>query len=225
MYVLVAGFHSRASIALAASALLLCVACGGDKESVALMLGSDAGNDGVNEGPPPDCDMVEIDGDVVVRQIDQVTATFQMGEPYDKTVMLFGGEPFTAPNSVSNVYVIGLDKDDALMLSERYVDFHLCNSPGGIEAQNYITDYDLVPATCRVHDEIIEALEIFHRNNAAGGDRASLRFDGAPLQLQSVIVDGTGEDVTDQLVDRNFHLVTAVEQLTGESVLSFGTSE
>jgi hypothetical protein len=68
-------------------------------------------------------------------------------------------------------------------------------------------------------------LQVFDRNRSTGGDRTSLRFDGAPLELESVIVDETGEDVTDQLADRNFHMVTAVEQLTGESVLNFGTSQ
>lgn len=166
-----------------------------------------------------------MDGDIVVKQVDQVTARFRVGEPYTRTVMLFGGEPTVNDNAISDVYIIGLDKEDALMLAMKYPAFHLCDSPGGQEAQKYILDYDLVPATCRVFDQIAVALRDFHRNNAAGADRVSLRFGGSALELESVVADATGEDVTDQLSHRTFHLVTSVEQLTGESVLSFGTNE
>jgi hypothetical protein len=58
-----------------------------------------------------------------------------------------------------------------------------------------------------------------------GGDRTSLRFEGAPLELDSVIEDATGKNVTAQVSNQDFHLVTSVEQLTGQSVVSFGTTQ
>ena len=224
MYVLGAGFHSRSLIALAVC-VSLCAACGGGGDQVyAVSRGPDGGAD-QSDGLPPDCDLVQMDGDIVVNQVDRVTARFSVGEPYTKTVMLFGGRPLDAENSVSNVQIIGLDKEDALMLAEKYPTFYRCDSPGGVEAQQYIIDYDLVPATCRVYEQIVAALVALDRALDSGGDRVSLRFDGAPLTVESVVFDDTGEDVTDQLAGRNFHLVTRVEQLTGKSVLAFGTSE
>ena len=232
MYVLVAGFHSRASMALALCALL-CTACGGGGGEAVVNVGDqpDAGMGGTDtvdmdeDDTPRGCDLVRMDGAFVVEQEKDFTARFRVGEPYTKTVMLFGGEPVEDENVLSNAYIFGLDKTDAMMLAERYPDFYLCSSPGGQEAAARIIPYDLVPASCEVYDQIIAALRQYNMNNASGGDRTSIRFDGAPLQLESVVADATGDDVTDQITDQDFHLVTAVEQLTGESVLSFGTTD
>jgi hypothetical protein len=169
------------------------------------------------------CDSVEMYGEYVVEHEKDFTARFRVGEPYTKTVMLFGGEPL-AENVLGNAYIIGLDKVDALMLAQKYPDFYNCSSPGGQEASRYIVPYELVPANCQIYDQILAALRQFHMNVNSGGDRTSLRFDGAPLELESVIEDATGKDVTDMVTGQDFHLVTAVEQLTGQSVLSFGTT-
>lgn len=232
MYVVVAGFHSRTSIALALCALL-CAACGGGGSEAVIIAGErpDAGRGGTHEismgmgESARGCDMVQMDGEFVVEQERDFTARFRVGEPYTKTVMLFGGEPLEDENVLSNAYILGLDKTDALMLAAMYPDFYLCSSPGGQAASEHIVPYDLVPARCQVYDQIVAALRQFHMNVAAGGDRTSIRFGGAPLQLESVIADATGEDVTDQVSNQDFHLVTSLEQLTGESVLSFGTTD
>jgi hypothetical protein len=209
----------------------LCAGCSSEPENFINAGGSpDAGMTDPGEGtdradPPSSCDVVEIDGEFVVEREKDFTARFRRGEAYTKTVMLFGGEAVTEDNVLSNAYIFALDKEDARMLAERYPDFYLCSSPGGQEAARHIIPYDLVPATCDVYDQIVAALRQYNRNAASGGDRTSLRFEGAPLELESVIEDATGKDATAQVSDQDFQLVTAVEQLTGESVLSFGTSE
>ncbi len=231
MYDVVAPFHSRSPLAFALL-VLWCVGCGGESRTdgvstgpeVAVDMAADMAAD-MADASDASCWPVMMDGDVVVLQEEDVTSTFRAGEPYTKTVMLFGGEPVEHDNAVSNIYIFALDKEDALTLAAKYPDFYLCSSPGGQEAQQFILSYDLVPATCQVYEQLLSALRAFNRNNATGGDRVSLQFDGAPLELESTIVDATGEDVTDQLLDRDFHLVTAVEQLTGQSVLEFGTTE
>jgi hypothetical protein len=171
------------------------------------------------------CDLVEMDGAFVVEKERDFTARFRVGAPYTKTVMLFGGEPVEDDNVFSNAYIFGLDKVDALMLAEKYPDFYNCSSPGGQEASRYIVPYDLVPANCQIYEQIVAALRQYDTNVAKGGDRTSLRFEGAPLELESVIEDGTGKNVTAQVSNQDFHLVTAVEQLTGQSVVSFGTTQ
>lgn len=229
MCALVAAFRSRSSIALVLLAAWLWTACGGeDQQVVHVSKAPDAGMPDMGEGsmtePARGCDRVEIDGDLVVEREKDFTATFRMGEPYTKTVMLFGGESVEADNALSNAYIFGLDKADAVMLAEKYADFYLCSSAGGMEASKYIVPYDLVPASCEVYEQIVAALRQYFMNVDAGGDRTSLRIEGAPLQLESVIDDASGIDVTDQVGDQDFQLVTAVEQLTGQSVLSFGSS-
>jgi len=229
MYVVVAGSHSRTSIALALSALLW-GACGDEGEEFvhvgdardAAMPGADAHS---VDGPTSRCDSIQMDGELVVEREKDFTARFRAGEPYTKTVMLFGGEPEEDANVFSNAYILGLDKTDAQMLAARYPDFYLCSSPGGMEAASLILPYDLVPASCEVYEQVVAALRQYHRNAAAGGDRTSLRFDGAPLQVESVTENATGDDFTAQVSNQNFHLVTRVEQLTGQSVLSFGNSD
>jgi hypothetical protein len=231
MYARVAAFRSRLSLVVLALSALLATACGDDGENVVRVhKAADAGMAGRSGGgvvePEPDhaCDAVELDGDLVLEHERDYTATYRRGEPYEKTLMLFGGEQVEEANALSNAYIFGLDKADALMLAQKYPDFSQCSSPGGMEASMYIVSYDLVPATCEVYDLLVKALQQYTKNLAAGSDRTSLRLEGAPLQLESVIADATGEDATDDVAEHNFHLVTGVEQLTGESVISFGSS-
>jgi hypothetical protein len=227
MSVLVAVFHPRAVILCA----LLCAACGGptDGASVSVGDGRDGGDDTTDEmvidEPNLGCDMVEIDGEFAIEHEENFTARYRIGERSTKTIMLFGGEPVEDDDVLSNAYILGLDKADALMLAELFPDFYLCSSPGGDAAADHIFPYDLVPANCEVYEKLVNALNRFRINREAGGDRTSLRLEGAPLELVSVIDDASGVDVTDQVTDQHFHLVTAVEQLTGESVLEFGTTD
>jgi hypothetical protein len=228
MCALVTGYRSRTSIALALSACLW-AACGGDGEdTVRARKAPDGGTATAGSAAPADpdrgCDSVQLDGELVVEHEKDFTARFRMGEPYTKTMMLFGGEPVETENVFSNAYIFGLDKADALMLAKKYPDFYMCSSPGGQEAADYIIPYDLVPATCEVYDQLVTALRQYSKNSVAGGDRTSLRLEGAPLQLESVTADATGNDATGQVTDQDFHLVTAVQQLTGESVIAFGTN-
>jgi hypothetical protein len=205
----------------------LCTGCADESGSfVSVGDTPDAGmTDASIANPAHRCDMVEMDGELVIEHEKDFTARYRVGEPSTKTIMLFGGESVEEENVLSNAYIIGLDQMDARMLAVIYPDFYLCSSPGGMEAAEYILPYDLVPATCEVYDQLLTAFKVFHRNRASGGDRTSLRLEGAPLELVSVTADSNGADVTDQVTDKVFHLVTAVEQLTGESVLSFGSEE
>jgi hypothetical protein len=228
MYVVGSGFHSRLSRVLALSAVLS-GACGGGEGEAFVDVGMprdamDKGGETHMADPRRACETVEMDGEFVVEHEQDFTGRFSMGEPYTKTVMLFGGEPVQEVNVLSSAYIFGLDKVDAQMLAKKYPDFANCSSPGGQEASRYIVPYDLVPASCEVYDQIVDALRVYHENAVAGGDRTSLRFEGAPLELESVTADATGEDVTDQVKDQDFHLVTSVEQLTGQSVVSFGVN-
>ena len=168
---------------------------------------------------------MERDGDELIEQLEDFTARFEVGSPYTRTVMLFGGEAVEKPNTPTRAYIFGLDKVDAQMMAKLYPDFYLCSSVGGQEAASLIEIYDIVPATCKVHQQLAAALRQFAINAANGGDRTSLRLEGATLTVKSVTADATGQDVSDQVKDQQFHLITAVQQLTGESLLNFGTQE
>jgi hypothetical protein len=234
MYVLVAGLRSRVSMAtqaLSALALLAVLgsACGGEGDTTVSTHGRpDAGTSSTGQAGTAAsarrCESVQVDGDVVIEHEKDFTARYRVGEPYTKTIMLFGGEPVDADNVLSNAYIIGLDKMDALELAQMYPDFYLCSSPGGQQAAMRIVSYDILPASCDVHDRLVAALRQYDVNAAAGKDRTSIRFEGAQLELESVTADATGEDVTTQASNQDFQLMTSIEQLTGESVLSFGTT-
>jgi hypothetical protein len=208
----------------------LCAACSaGDDKSVGVPPPSDAGEqDATTPSAPTETDgCVEVTrtGDTVVEQLEDFTATFQVQTTYDRTVMLFGGEPVQKPNTPSRAYIYGLDKADAQMMAKKYPDFYLCSSPGGQEAATYIKVYDLVPATCEVYQQLLAAIRVFTANAQRGGDRTSLRLEGATLDVTSVLANASGEDVKAQVEGQQFHLVTKVQQLTGESVLAFGTTD
>lgn len=173
------------------------------------------------------CDTVTMEGEGLLEAEATVTGHFRLGTAYTKTVMLFSGEAYLQDDILGNGYFWGLDKADAEVLAMKYPDFYLCSSPGGEEAMEHIIPYDFVPATCEVYGQIMTALAEYDQNVMTGGDRTSLRFEGVALELESVTFNETGGDVTDQVAeqvaDQNFHLITSVEQLTGQSVLDFGT--
>src|SRR5687768_787985 len=121
MSALVVVFRSRVSIGVALCALLWCAGCGGSSNNPTVSVGdgSDAGDRDartMEDVSRAACDRVEIDGDLVVERETHFTARYRMGEPYTKTIMLFGGESVPTDDVLSNAYIIGLDKMDALML-------------------------------------------------------------------------------------------------------------
>lgn len=226
----VCALRFRASLAFAFCAWLS-AACGdgGRNGVVSVPAAEDAGEPDA-EAPdasamPFGCVSVEREGDELVEHLDDFTARFEVGSPYNRTIMMFGGAPVPKPNTPTRAYIFGLDKLDAQMMAKKYPDFYLCSSVGGQEAASYIQVYDIVPATCKVFQQLVAAFVQYDKNAANGGDRTSLRLEGAPLTVKSVIADGTGEDVKEQVADQQFHLITGVLQLTGESLLDFGTSE
>ena len=228
MHAEVLGLRSWLTVALA-----LCMACGdGDNSggAVDVPAGADVLDAAVENRPAvhmpaDDCVDVKTDAATLVEHVRDFTATFRIGASYDRTLMLFGGDSVQQPNALSRAYVFGLDKIDAQVLAKKYPDFYLCSSPGGREASSYIRTYDLVPATCEIYQQLVAALRQYNANVAVGGDRTSVRLAGAPLELTSVVDEHSGADVSDQVSGQEFHLVTSVTQLSGESVLSFGTTE
>lgn len=240
MYDLVAGFRSRV-LTVCALSVLLCAACGsteperfveaGSPDDPALDLGAagagtmemEIGSGSAATGLAESCDRISMSGEGLLENEVHFTATFRLGEGYTRTVMLFGGESYEE-DIIGNGYFFGLDKADAEVLAMKYPDFYLCSSPGGMEAMEHIIPYDFVPANCEIYGQIMTALADYDENVVKGGDRTSLQFDGVPLELESVIDDGSGQDVTDMVSGQSFHLITKVQQLTGESVLDFGTS-
>jgi len=220
---------SRRSLVLAFCAWLC--ACSASREDKTVVV-PDVPDAGEPDAATPDqpalpsgCVDVEIQGDQVVEHLEDFTARFELGTPYNRTVMLFGGMPVPKANTPTRAYIFGLDKVDAVMMAEKYPDFYLCSSVGGQEAATYIQVYDIIPATCKVYQQLVAALRVYAKNAAAGGDRTSLRLEGSPLTVKSVTADATGEDVSDQVADQRFHLITGVQQLTGESLLRFGTTD
>lgn len=222
----VAVFRSRAAAAAVLCAVLA-AGCGGGEGGPKVSVGDPGDGDGSAAEPEREstCDAIEIDGDVVTEHEANFTARYRIGQRYTKTVMLFGGEAIAAEDTLGNAYVLGLDKSDAMMLAQEYPDFHLCSSPGGDAAAAHVFPYDFVPASCDVYERLIAALDQFRLNHRAGGDRTSIRFEGAPLELIDVVQNDNGADVTDQVTTADFHLITSVEQLTGQSVLEFGTTD
>jgi|GEM_PF-5855032 len=208
----------------------LCAACAASDEgkTVAVPPAEDAGElDASTDEPglPPGCVDVEISGDEVVEHLDDFTARFELGDPYARTLMLFGGMVVPKANTPTRAYIFGLDKMDAQMMAMKYPDFYLCSSVGGQEAATYIHVYDIVPATCKIYQQLAAAFRVYNKNAAVGGDRTAVRLEGRPLTVKSVTVNATGQDVSDQVSDQQFHLITGVQQLTGESLLNFGTTD
>jgi hypothetical protein len=192
-------------------------------------VGGDGDGDGDSEMEMADsdgCSNIEVDGEFVIEHEANFTIRYRIGERYTKTLLLFGGDSIPEPNKLASAYVLGLDKEDALALAEAFPDFYLCGSPGGEETAELALPYDFVPASCEVYDDLMAAIRQFRTNHTAGsGDRGSIRFDGAPLEVLSVTDDASGGDATGQVKTDVFHLITRVERLTAESVLEFGTSE
>lgn len=225
----VSALLSRASLAFALCTWL-CAACSASDEGgvVTVPPAADGGEpDATTDDPtlPRGCVEVEVDGEQVVEYLEDFTARFELGDPYNRTLMMFGGMAVQKANTPTRAYIFGLDKVDAQRMAKLYPDFYLCSSVGGQEAATYIEVYDIVPATCKVHQQLVAAFRVYAKNAAEGGDRTSLRLEGSPLTIKSITQNTTGQDVSDQVSDQKFHLITGVQQLTGQSLLGFGTTE
>ena len=158
-----------------------------------------------------------IEGRKVVRDADQVQASFSKGDSLDEAYMLFGGDAEQRRNSLSHATLAGLASHHARFIAERYPDFHRCSSPGAKPAQQFTEVMSFVAADRAARDTLGEALELFEKRVREGGDRTCIRVRGARLSLDSVQIDtGSGiEDLSDEMLPKfaesNFVLAESVK--------------
>jgi hypothetical protein len=140
-----------------------------------------------------------VNGRRVVHQSGQIEATFSKFGSLDDAYMLFGGDADHRRNSLTHAIVVGLPIRYARAISARYPDFHMCKSPGAAQAQSHTEDLSVVAATRAARNSLEEAIRLFHQRVRGNGERTCIRVSGAPLQLDSVRVIQSGENLTRQV--------------------------
>jgi hypothetical protein len=152
------------------------------------------------------------DGKLVVNAGD-LAGYLQPQRAFSSTVMLFGGTVVPHRNAISPVLVAGLGIDHARSIYSRYPDFYRCNSPGAAMAKPLVVDINMIPADARPLREVAAAVEEFHRNLRAGGDRVCVSLRGHITTLVSVKVREHGVDITDKFPAKRYYFVTDAERI------------
>jgi hypothetical protein len=138
-------------------------------------------------------------GRQVVRDAGQLEAEFHRVGSLDDRYMLFGGTATRQANSITHAVVAGLPIRWAREIAASYPDFHLCRSPGAAQAKRLTEHLSFVAADGAARDTLEEALDLFQTRLRGDGDRTCIHVQGAPLALDAVRVEETGEDITGQL--------------------------
>ncbi len=137
-----------------------------------------------------------VDGSQVVRDAGPLEARFSRIGALDDTYMLFGGDMMRPRNSLTHAFLAGLPIDDARAIAADHPDFHLCKSAGAPRAQERTRSLNLVAADRAARSALEEAVDLYRERLQENGERTCIRVQGAPLNLESVHLEGGGADVT-----------------------------
>lgn len=160
------------------------------------------------EGPA-----VTVEADQLVVTAGDLAGYLQPQRELSSAVMLFGGTVVPHRNAISPVLVAGLGMEHARSIYERYPDFHRCNSPGADIAKPLVKNIHVIPADARPLRTVVAALDEFHHNLRAGGDRVCVSLRGHIATLAAVTIREHGIDITDKFPAKHYYFVTDAERI------------
>lgn len=140
-------------------------------------------------------------GREVVFTTDTLEVRFTSGSALDDEFVVFGGKEMPRGSSLTHALVSGLPGDQARSIASRYPDFHLCKSPGAAAAKRFIRGMNFVASTTSARDALGDALDRHTEGIRSGGERSCVHVKGVSLDLESVTVRETGDDMTPQIRD------------------------
>jgi hypothetical protein len=159
----------------------------------------------------------------VVVATDHMDVHFERVEPFEQTIMVFGGLETNQGDAISKVVIVGLSLDDARPIYARYPDFHMCKSAGAPLAQKATRQFDIVAASPPVQRKLRRAIAEHEASLRQGGERVCIKLKGGVLELTSARVRQGNEDVTDQLppqIQHDYYLIESVERIPTQAAFA-----
>ncbi len=136
--------------------------------------------------------------------------------------MLFGASR-KGNDSLSHVWLSGIEIGDARALYRRYPDFHMCKSPGSTKAQASTKDMEVVAADPRTRRALDDAVNLFKKRFRNKGERVCVGVEGKRLAVNSMRYKPDGTEVTYKASDfEDYHLVERVQVRDCGSLLREG---
>jgi hypothetical protein len=132
--------------------------------------------------------------------------------------MLFGGSYIAHKNTIGPIFLAGLAIEDAEGIYASYPDFFMCASPGASLAKSLIYDLSLIPYSSSVLRTLKTAVNEFNQNIRKGGERVCVALEGEQLEMQSVTIKQTKEEVGHRFGPKRFYLVRFAEQVECKSL-------
>lgn len=121
-------------------------------------------------------------GQVLVADADY-KATFTVEDPAEETYMLFGGN--VGDSTVAHAWLAGLDLATARRIGKKYPDFHMCKSPGALDAIRALRDVQVV-ADRRTLAKVGAAVKEHEARLGKGAERLCATVRGQRLALESI---------------------------------------
>ena len=170
-------------------------------------------------GPFKGSGNITISGDEVTVHRADLEGTFIATDVLSDTYMLFGGTYTAHKNAISPILMAGLAIEEAKGIYESYPDFFMCGSPGASLAKSLISDLIIIPFSSPVLRTLKDAIDIFKQNIGIGGERVCVALEGEQLEMQSVILKQTKEEIGHRFGQKRFYLVRLAEQVECKSLL------
>jgi hypothetical protein len=166
-----------------------------------------------------------ISGDEVVVQTDKLDVHFARLKPFSGSYLIFGGANLSPSMAFFDIALGGLDIGTARSIHTRYPDFDRCSSPGAPIAQKALSQLDIVSRNAVIAGTLKKALALHKKTTHTVDDNVCVQLSGHVLQLRSVIVRESGEEIVDKLPSQARHdyfLVENAELSTFRELLTAG---
>ena len=155
-----------------------------------------------------------IRGEEVIVSLRQIDVHFKRGRNFSDTYMVFGAGDSGRADTISQIFISGIELYQAISIYEMYPDFYKCKSPGAAVAQNALLSLHIIPADSEVLNILKNAVSQFEKNLKNHGDRIFVKLEGEVLKMTKAIIRKVNGDVTGQLpsqMRRDRYLVKSAE--------------
>ena len=155
-----------------------------------------------------------IRGEEVIVSLRQMDIHFERAGDFSDSYMVFGAGDSGRADTISQIFISGIELYQAISIYEMYPDFYKCKSPGAAVAQNALLSLHIIPADSEVLNILKNAVSQFEKNLKNHGDRIFVKLEGEVLKMTKAIIRKVNGDVTGQLpsqMRRDRYLVKSAE--------------
>jgi hypothetical protein len=151
-----------------------------------------------------------------IKHTNDFELRFTPKESLKGTFMIFGGHiDRKLQNSFSDYSLGALEINDAILLQQKYPDFHLCKSPGATIAQQKVRNLALIMENQQAADTVEDSISLHSERLAEDGERTCIKLHGTHLEPRSVELLANGVDISKEIMPKlhnvSYYLIDSAE--------------